>query len=229
MKKIICILICVLASLVMIAQDKSVSLINKIKLDSTYIYGEVTHKTCEEASSQARELLKRSIKEWIEVKTKAPCTMTLNPLVVLADSIVTKRANMIRYFLYIKKSDLMPILNRAGVMMDVDKLAPDTIPIYSQTIQNEQSVLKQILSVKFFHQLKGIIEPLYQNGYIKNYGKYANMRDPSKCYLIIYSPDGDIRAFLGKGTSIRKNLITGTNDSEHNYSGCGAIWLQLNY
>ena len=101
--EIICILICVLASLVMIAQDKSVSLINKIKLDSTYIYGEVTHKTCEEASSQARELLKRSIKEWIEVKTKAPCTMTLNPLVVLADSIVTKRANMIRYFLYIKK------------------------------------------------------------------------------------------------------------------------------
>jgi hypothetical protein len=229
MKRTIVVMLYAFVPLLMMAQDETLSMINKIKMDSTFIYGEVTLKTQEEASSQAKEFLKTSIKEWIELKTQAPCRVTLNPLVAMADSFITKRAKMTRFFTYISKADLKAVLNRTGVNMGNKEIVQDTIPVQNHSAQNEKVVLDQILGIESFHQLKGVIQPLHAKGLIKGYGKYPTMKDPAKSYLIIYDPDGDIRAVLGKGTSSRKNLATGQDDSEHNYSGCGAIWFQLNY
>lgn len=228
MKRSIIIILNICVSMVMIAQNDIVSKINNIKMDSTYVYGEATLKTRDSASALANDLLKSSIKEWIEIETKSPCRITLTSLVENTDSIVTKRANMIRVFKYARKADLLPLLHRAGINMGNVKHEPDTIPVYDAALQNGQSVLNQIIKIKSFHQLKGVMEPLYAKRLIKSYGKYNTMTEPENCYLIIYDPDGDIRAILGKGKSSRKNLTTGKADSEHNYSGCGAIWFQLN-
>lgn len=228
MKRKLLILLFACAPLYLLAQDDMMSKINAIKMDSTYLYGEATLKTQEEASSSAKHLLQVSIRTWVEEETSTPCRLILTPLVQRADSMITKRANMIRFFAYVAKDSLKSVLLRDGVKMGNVELKPDTIPLASMGIMDQSSVLEQIKQVKSFYQLKRVIEPLSSQGIIKGYGKYATMTQPSESYLIIYDTDGDIRAVLGKGSSERKNLSTGQPDSEHNYPGCGAIWFQLN-
>ena len=228
MKKTILIIFNICTSIVMMAQNDCVSKINNIKIDSTFLYGEATLKTRESASALAKDILNNNIKEWIEAETKSPCLIIPTSLTDNLDSIVTKRANMIRVFKYVRKADLLQSLHRAGINMGNVKHMPDTIPIFDQTLHNGQSILNQLITIKSFYQLRGVIEPLHAKGFIKNYGKYNTMTEPNNCYLIIYDSDGEIRAVLDKGESSRKNLSTGKEDSEHNYSGCGAIWFQLN-
>ncbi len=90
-----------------------------------------------------------------------------------------------------------------------------------------KEVLDEIQKVTSFYNLEQTIAPLHRQGKITSYGKYATMPDPSESYLIIYDTDANIRAVLGKGTSTRKNLTTGKDDSESNYKGCGAIWFKV--
>ena len=223
MKKKVLIFLYACMPLCLMAQDDMMSKINAVKMDSTYLYGEATLKTLDEASSSAKQNLLIRIMEWVEKESNDTFRLILAPLIQGADSMITKRAEMIRFFTYLPKDYIKSKLLREGVNMANMNLKPDTIPI-----RNESSALEQIICAKSFFQLKGIIEPLAAKGLISSYGKYATMTQPSDSYLIIYDPQGDIRAFLDKGSSKRKNLITGQEDSEHNYSGCGAIWFQLN-
>ena len=89
-------------------------------------------------------------------------------------------------------------------------------------------VIEQIKKAKNFFELKQIMEPLKQKGDIIDYGKYATAKNPEECYLIVYDPAGNIKALLGKGDEVRRNLISGKEDSIKNYRGCGAIWFTIN-
>lgn len=89
-------------------------------------------------------------------------------------------------------------------------------------------VIEQIKKAKNFFELRQIMEPLKEKGDITGYGKYATAKKPEDCYLIVYDPAGNIKAFLGKGENVRINLKTGMDDSIKNYRGCGAIWFTLN-
>jgi len=88
-------------------------------------------------------------------------------------------------------------------------------------------VIEQLKRAKNFFELKEIMEPLKLKGDILDYGKYATAKNPEDCYLIVYDPAGNIRAFLGKGKEERQNLKTGKLDSIENYHGCGAIWFRI--
>lgn len=93
---------------------------------------------------------------------------------------------------------------------------------------NDQAVsdaLHRILAVNSFFDLKAIIVPLKEKGVIVNYGKYETMSDPERCYLIIYDPNGQVVAVLAPVGKERVNMKTETPDNEHNYPGCGAIWV----
>lgn len=90
----------------------------------------------------------------------------------------------------------------------------------------KDGVIEQIKKARNFFELKGIMEPLHQRGDITGYGKYATAEKPEECYLVVYDPAGNIRAVLGKGDKVRKNLQTGKDDSIGNYRGCGAIWFK---
>lgn len=98
-------------------------------------------------------------------------------------------------------------------------------PVEKQDFGKE--VLAEIQKVTSFYDLERTISPLHQQGKITSYGKYATMPDPAESYLIIYDANANIKAILGKGTSKRKNLSTGKDDSETNYKGCGAIWFKV--
>ena len=205
MIRIILLMCCLSCSVLMLAQEQVLDRINEIKLDSTCLYGEATLKTQEAASALARKELAKEIVKWASKRDDVSEEMIKDISTTLTDSIVMKRANMMRVFVYVKKARLIS--------------APSS---------KDQTTLDKIMDVTSFFKLKEVMEPLYEQGLIKSYGKYTTMSEPSDCYLIIYDPDGDIRAVLGKGIKARKNLLTGLEDSEHNYSGCGAIWFQLN-
>ena len=161
---------------------------------------------------------------------------------------------MVRAFAYVKTSNLNPIKgksikvdvaedkNTASITKKVEVRAPKVVvqpkptgtvatttaepkPVEKQDFGKE--VLAEIQKVKSFYDLERTISPLHQQGKITSYGKYATMPDPAESYLIIYDANANIKAILGKGTSKRKNLSTGKDDSETNYKGCGAIWFKV--
>ena len=83
------------------------------------------------------------------------------------------------------------------------------------------------MKARNFFELKEIMEPLKAKGKIIDYGKYATAKNPEECYLIVYDPAGNIKAWLDKGKDTRKNLKTQKPDSIKNYRGCGAIWFKI--
>ena len=89
-------------------------------------------------------------------------------------------------------------------------------------------VLTQLASISNFYDLQKVMTPLKDAGKISSFGKYSTMTDPEDCYLIVYDQQANIKAVLGKGSSVRPNLKTQKDDSEKNYHGCGAIWFKIN-
>lgn len=299
------------------AQTETIEKINKIKKNNSYLYGESTMPTQKEAYSVAMEILQQDITRWAVSHSKKKVEKVVATDVSnIVDSIVTKRVNMYRVFLYVKKSKLIPIFHdeglvivdpdakeekksniekkdtavistpktdeqkpakkgkgkkekkepdylkgvavdeaavvaqnkeTTGVMQDElpegkDSIATDTLSVSdtldvdvsekkdSATIEiNEgnNATLEKIKSLKSFTELRGTLVPLKQQGEITAYGKYSTMTEPEESYLIIYDPNGRIRAILSKGDKTRKNLNTGKDDSIKNYRGCGAIWFKL--
>lgn len=98
-------------------------------------------------------------------------------------------------------------------------------PVFQKTLADE--VLERLMKVEKFTELEAVIKPLKAEGKITDYGKYTAMPDPAGSYLIIYDKQASIKAFLGKGTTTRRNLQSGIDDSEKNYHGCGAIWFKI--
>ncbi len=235
------------------AQNK-MSEINRIKRDKNYLYGEATLNTQEAALSLAYELLEAEIKNWAKEKSNKISSVVASQIYDYADTIILQRQNMVRAFAYVKTSNLNPVKGKS-IKVDVteDKnttstskkievaankpvaqpkpaetvatTAAEPKPVEKQDFGKE--VLAEIQKVTSFYDLERTISPLHQQGKITSYGKYATMPDPAESYLIIYDANANIKAILGKGTSKRKNLSTGKDDSETNYKGCGAIWFKV--
>ena len=70
------------------------------------------------------------------------------------------------------------------------------------------------------------VKQMTADGRIKDYARYASLVNPDKCYLVIYNREGKVVAVLTPGPD-RRNVKTGQADGVKNYSGCGAIGLEL--
>ena len=208
------------------ADDNQVAQINAIKKSNDYIYGDATMPTQADAISFAYEKLQKEIMDWAQndnIALKVKSAIEINNL---ADTIMTRRAEMYRVFAYVKKADLM------SDTQPKDSLVTDSVmQVIKQRFGGKKSrqsdALLRIKEAKTFFELKEIMQPLKENGDIIDYGKYATAEHPEQCYLIVYDPVGNIRAILDKGGDVRKNLKTGSDDSISNYRGCGAIWFTL--
>lgn len=107
--------------------------INMIKRSKGFVYGEATMLTKEDAYELAQEILQRNIEDWALAHSKKKVNKVVATDVrELVDSIVLQRANMVRVFLYVKKSNLIPVYKKAGlVIVDTDA---------SQTVELEKPV-----------------------------------------------------------------------------------------
>lgn len=197
MKRLLILIVCFYFVQIASAMDDNTRRINAIKVDTTFLYADVTMRTQKEAISHANELLRQEIQAWAGYLPSNWGDEKGTP-------IITRRLDKYRAFVYISKDSLRQL---------------------SQG--NKEGVIDQVKKAKTFFELKNIMEPLKQSGEIVDYGKYATMKDPEKCHLIIYDVAGNVLALLGKGNEERWNLTTDKNDNMSNYRGCGAIWFIL--
>ena len=216
--------------------------INRIKRDKEYLYGEATLDKKDAALSVAYELLKMEIKNWAAQQDPKIKKLIASDIKEYTDTIILKRHNMIRAFVYVRISNLVAISGKTmAVEMNqnsreaVNPVAANPTPTLKktqplptpapQTRRNE--VIERLKGVKSFYDLEKVITPMKEEGTITDFGKYTTMTDPANSYLIIYDQEAKIVAILGKGVKVRHNFVTGMEDSEVNYHGCGAIWFKI--
>ena len=243
MNRTICTILALGLAITSLALDNRLEKINNIKKNNEFLYGEATMPTQEEATSLAYEQLQKEVFSWAERDSVTLRVSSIKDINCLADSIMTRRAEMFRVFVYIEKSRLLSIVDTIDtIKVDTSSVIKDSIIITDsakQVInqkffgkeakmkQRQSDALLRIKGAKNFFELKKIMLPLKEKGEIIDYGKYATVQHPELCYLVVYDPAGNICALLGKGKDVRKNLKTGKDDTIRNYRGCGAIWFTL--
>ena len=107
MKRLITCILTLGLALATFADDNQVARINAIKKNSNYIYGDATMPTLADAVSFAYEMLQEEILKWTQqdsITLKVRSAMEINDL---ADTIMTRRAEMYRVFAFVKKTDLI--------------------------------------------------------------------------------------------------------------------------
>ncbi len=102
-----------------LSTQEAIKNINKIKMDSKYLYAESTTKDWEEAYENAKTVLGVTISEW--VKENSGINKDVELLVAKSKdhilSIKTRRGELYRSFVYVKKSDIIPIADERELMI----------------------------------------------------------------------------------------------------------------
>jgi len=217
--------------------------INKVKRDTMYIYAESTTKDLSEAYANARAILEMKVGEW--VRNQHPdegievCIVKAKEHFLQLD---TRRGELYRAFVYVRKSDIMPVADKSEVtVLEVSPMKrPDSIEPAPAIIVTEDnpaeadapaleltSEEKQMKQVRSFYDVEPYIKGLKSKGKLVNYGKYATMPEGEDCHLFVYDKQGNISALLRKTGSAQYNLNTLKEDNVKNYKNCGAIWFQL--
>lgn len=195
--------------------------INAVKKSSEFLYAEATMPTTAEADSTARQMLHTEIIRWSAEELQEPIdSISALRLCEEADTMMMPRANMFRVFTFIRKNKVSPMF----------KLQTDEPSLLNDSTKKNlmrRLIIQEIMKARNFFELKEIMEPMKSEGKIIDYGKYATAKNPDVCYLIIYDPAGNIKAWLDKGKDPRRNLKTQKLDSISNYRGCGAIWFTI--
>ena len=222
-----------------VAQD-----INKVKRDTMYIYAESTTKDLNEAYSNARAILEMQVGEWVRKQHPSEgielCIVKAKEHFMQLD---TRRGELYRAFVYVRKSDIMPIADKSEVT--VIEVAPVTKPKQVEAkpaiivteeaprVEEKQQVLeltseeKQMKQIRSFYDVEPYINGLKSKGKLNAYGKYATMPKNEDCHMFVYDKQGNISALLRKSGAMQYNLNTLKEDNVKNYKNCGAIWFQL--
>ena len=216
--------------------------INKVKRDTMYIYAESTTKDLSEAYNNARALLEMQVGDWVRKQNPKDgvevCIVKAKDHLMQLD---TRRGELYRAFVYVKKSDIMPVTDKSEVT--IFQVAPNThselpdpqaaIIIEETPVVESAPVLeltteeKQMKLIRSFYDVEPYIKGLKNKGKLKEYGKYATMPANEDCHLFVYDKQGNISALIRKSGNIQYNLNTLKEDNVKNYKDCGAIWFQL--
>lgn len=217
--------------------------INKVKRDTMYIYAEATMKDLNEAYNGARAILEMKVGDW--VREQHP-TEGIEVCIVKAKEhfiqLETRRGDFYRAFVYVRKSDIMPVADKSEVTVfevapvvqaNQPQAAPAIILSEDAPIEKEAPVLeltseeKQMKQVRSFYEVEPYIKGLKSKDKLIAYGKYATMPENADCHLFVYDKQGNISALLRKSGDVQYNLNTLKEDNVKNYKNCGAIWFQL--
>lgn len=216
--------------------------INKVKRDSMYIYAESTTKDLSEAYSNARAILEMQVGEWVQKQHPSEgielCIVKAKEHIMQLD---TRRGELYRAFVYVKKSDIMPVADKSEVTVFevapmVESSQADVAPaiiVTEEAPKQEKPIIeltpeeKQMKQVKSFYEVEPYINGLKGKGKLQGYGKYATMPKGQDCHLFVYDKQGNISALIRKSGVVQYNLNTLKEDNIKNYKNCGAIWFQL--
>ena len=179
------------------------------------------------ATPAEEEMLYEEVNEWAATKKKLQNSVNIavNNKQSLWTTISLPRGNMFRSFIYVKKSDILPVENSdiinntniqpsevTALQSSIEKILPKTVETLAECTEYSDFVSK--------------VKQFKTEGKLRSYARYAQLDNPEVCYLAIYNKDGKIVAILSPGNE-RHNINTGNPDSVANYSGCGAIGFVL--
>lgn len=194
--------------------------INKIKKSNSYIYAEATMVDKQDALDLATDILYQNINEWVAKQKKfagAEKVVTVNTNYAVED-MALPRGNMYRVFMYVKKSEIIPVENASVTEMPEVNMKSDVVPI--------DAVTSQLLNVRDTDQLSVLLKRLKQEGKITAFNKLSMLQNPDECVMVIFNGNKEVKAVLSAGTN-RRNLRTGASDAISNYKGCGAIGVKI--
>lgn len=217
--------------------------INKVKRDTMYIYAEATMKDLNEAYNGARAILEMKVGDWVREQHPEEgievCIVKAKEHFIQLE---TRRGDFYRAFVYVRKSDIMPVADKSEVTVfevapvvqaNQPQAAPAIILSEDAPIEKEAPVLeltseeKQMKQVRSFYEVEPYIKGLKSKDKLIAYGKYATMPENADCHLFVYDKQGNISALLRKSGDVQYNLNTLKEDNVKNYKNCGAIWFQL--
>lgn len=240
MKKNLLILLCLLCLTVeSSAQDDVASAlkqINAIKSDTkNYLYAESTTSKWEEAYNNAKILLETNIEDWARQLNKSE---DVSGYVAKAGNsifeIKTRRGNLYRAFLYVKKADIIAYSSTKELLVvpiteDVnDDATPENIeivPTENKSIPPYQPSAFELdmMEVTQFSDIPAFFKQ--QGSHIAGYGKFATMPTSGDCFIFVYNKSGGISAYLKRKENNIYNIRDGAKDSIEEYKGCGAFWF----
>ena len=100
-----------------LSTQETIKNINKIKMDSKYLYAESTNKEWEEAYENSKALLGVMISEWAMKNADKEVDLYVAQSKEHILSIKTRRGDLYRSFVYVKKSDIIPISDERELMV----------------------------------------------------------------------------------------------------------------
>lgn len=207
--------------------------INKVKSDTMYIYAEVTMKDLQEAYNGAKAILEVKVGDW--VRKQRPNESNEWAIIKAKDHLIqleTKRGDYYRAFVYVRKTDIMPVSDKNEVAV-LEISTPNKGYETKPTVVENAPVIqlsteeKEMTKVKSFYDIEPFIKNLKSQGRLAAYGKYATMPTTGLVHIFVYDKQGNIAALLRKTNEGQVNLNTLKTDNVSNYKSCGAIWLQL--
>lgn len=213
------------------------SKVNEIKKSPDYIYAETTRETAEEAKSAAEEQLYNNINIWVAQEKKLRGAKQVIVAEAKADyeEYQLQRGNLVRAFLYVKKSDIIACDNVR--VLDVNPLKEDEAkedeaqqpaadPQPATPAVEISPLVKELAGIATIQAFGTRIKELKAQGKVGVYGKYKELSDPDNCLLVVYNRQGTIEAVLTAGAQ-RYNAATALPDAIANYPGCAAIGFTL--
>lgn len=219
----------------MFAQGNATQSINDIKRQGDiYLYAESTSQAWEEALDNAKYLLGVEIETWVKSLETKPADGYIAEAQNHVYNLKSMRGDRFRAFVYVKKTDIMPIANASQlVVVPISEEQKTTISEVSSsrkqvTIEYQPSEFEEeMMSITDANNIGMFIKRLKSEGKVVNYGKYKDMPSGIDCYLFVYNRDMAIPAYLHKQGNSYTNIKTGKQDQVTNYAGCGAWWFQL--
>ena len=209
--------------------------INAIKRDTAFLTAEDTNPDREEAISNAKAKLEVIVSEWAK---SAYSDKAIKACVAKAEEhcslIETMRGNLIRAFMYVKKSSVFPVDNTNNVLVVKVNSSVDSKPKEEvQKTTNENIIVltdyeKQMKNITDFYDIEPFVKKLQSINLLNAYGKYSTIPAHGKCNILVYNRAGRVVSSLRRESSgFILNLNTLKEDDIKNYEQCGAIWLQI--
>lgn len=205
--------------------------INKIKMNSNYIWAEGTStKSKKDALENAQTVLSFELRNWLESSGQADAAGAVMPTSDQYLKIHTQKRNLHRAFVYVEKSKIIPygkndkvvVMEKAEEKKDYgtkkkeeQKLVSSVEKIYVPT-----NLEKEMLLVKTSDDILAFAE----RDDIAKTGGYRELPS-ADYYIFIYNREGKVPACLKSTNGRLINIATGLEDSYENYKGCGGQWF----
>lgn len=213
------------------------SKVNEIKKSPDYIYAETTRETAEEAKSAAEEQLYNNINIWVaqEKKLRGAKQVIVAQSKADYEEYQLQRGNLVRAFLYVKKSDIIAVDNvrvlnvnplKEDEAKEDEAQQPAADPQPATPAVEISPLVKELAGIATIQAFGTRIKELKAQGKVGVYGKYKELSDPDNCLLVVYNRQGTIEAVLTAGAQ-RYNAATALPDAIANYPGCAAIGFTL--